>query len=127
MSSYREHSFDPNAWEPQGPPARPYNQVQWIGAAFGGLAVVAFLVDVAGQLGWVPHYFGEDSTWIVVLCGCMAVLLVNSRRAPATSTSWPARALQAPRPHPRRRHHRGRHPRRGRRHHPEVQSGDLEG
>ena len=83
MSSYREHSFDPNAWEPQGPPARPYNKVQWIGAAFGGLAVVAFLVDVAGQLGWVPHYFGEDSTWIVVLCGCMAVLLVNSRRAPA--------------------------------------------
>ena len=84
MTSYREHSFDPNAWEPQGPPARPYKGWQWAGVVLGAIAVTVFLADVAGRLGWVPRFLGDDSTSVVVLCGCMATLLVSSRRAPVT-------------------------------------------
>ena len=84
MSGYRQSSFDPSAWEPQGPPARPYTAVQWVGLVLGSLGVAAFLLETAGRLGLVPRVFAQDSTWIVVLLGCTGMMLLNSRRAPVT-------------------------------------------
>ena len=82
MSGYREHSFDPNAYEQPGRPMRPFNWVQWVGVAFmaAGLLVDAFYV--AGRLGWMPELVSTTSmAFVPVIVG---VALINSRREPGT-------------------------------------------
>ena len=81
MSGYRQHSFDPNAYEQAGRPQRPFNWVQWTGVALGGIGLVLTTLQVAGQLGWIPRWVdGSPPLFILLLLG---VVLVNSRREPA--------------------------------------------
>lgn len=80
MSGYRQSSFDPNAYEQQGGPLRPFNWVQWTGFAIGCLGLVLTALQVAGQLGWIPQWLdGSPPLFPLLLIG---VVLVNSRREP---------------------------------------------
>ena len=74
---YRQHSFDPNAYEQQGKPLRPFNWVQWSGvaAAIVGLAIDA--VYFAGKLGWSKAPL--DSPSLAMPFILLGVVLVNSR------------------------------------------------
>ena len=51
MSGYREHSFDPNAYEQPGRPLQPYNWVQWTGVAIGVLGLAIIALGLLGRLG----------------------------------------------------------------------------
>ena len=81
MSSYREHGFDPNAYEQPGPPMRPYNWVQWLGVLLGSAGVLLGTADVAGRLGWIDARIDAGTGIIVALCAS-GVVLINSRRQP---------------------------------------------
>ena len=82
MSGYREHSFDPNAYEQPGPPLKPYNMVQWTGVALGLFGTGIYLVHFAGRVGWIPKWIEEPSpAFVLPLIG---LSLINSRRAPST-------------------------------------------
>ena len=78
--SYRQHSYDPNAYEVMGPPIRPYNWVQWLGVLFAGLGVLAFLAYCAGKIGLTPEWL--DNPAPVIMLGAAGSVLVNSRRQP---------------------------------------------
>ena len=80
MSGYRQHSFDPNAYEQPGRPLRPFNWVQWAGVAIGGVGLVLTTLQVAGQLGWIPQWLDDSPPLFVLLL--LGVVLVNSRREP---------------------------------------------
>ena len=82
MAGYREHSFDPNAYEQPGRPLKPYNWVQWTGIALGSVGLVLTTLQVAGQLGWMPQWLGDSPPVFVLLL--LGVVLVNSRREPST-------------------------------------------
>ena len=79
---YRQHSFDPNAYEQPGAPLRPYNWVQWTGLALGGVGLVLTVLQVAGQLGWVPPWLDRSPPVFVLLV--LGAVLFNSRREPST-------------------------------------------
>jgi hypothetical protein len=80
MSGYRQHSFDPNAYEQPGRPLRPFNWVQWAGVAIGGVGLVVTTLQVAGQLGWIPQWLdGSQPLFVLLLIGAV---LVNSRSEP---------------------------------------------
>ena len=82
MSGYRQHSFDPNAYEQPGRPLRPYNKVQWAGIAIGSVGLVLTTVHLLGEIGWIPQWFdGSPPSFILLLLG---LVLVNSRREPST-------------------------------------------
>ena len=82
MTGYREHGFDPNAYEQPGPALKPYNWVQWTGVVFGLIGVGIYLVHFAGRFGWIPQWIDEPSpAFVLPLIG---VALINSRRAPPT-------------------------------------------
>ena len=78
MPGYRQHGFDPGHWEPQGPPLKPYNWVQWTGVGMVSLGGVAYLALIADKLGWI-HIGFHDVAGFVTL-PMMGVLLINSRR-----------------------------------------------
>ncbi|MEO6360186.1 MAG: hypothetical protein ABIO43_06395 [Sphingomicrobium sp.] len=78
MSGYREHGFDPNPYERQGPARRPFNWVQWVGLALAMLAAAIYLVYAAGRAGWMPALI--DSPMPVASLTVLAVALINSRR-----------------------------------------------
>jgi peptidoglycan/LPS O-acetylase OafA/YrhL len=80
MSGYREHSFDPNHWERQGPPIRPYNWAQWTGVGLALLGAVIVLAYLAGRVGWIPEYV--ESPMPGATLPLLGVALVNSRRQP---------------------------------------------
>ena len=82
MTGYREHSFDPNAYEQPGPPLKPYNMVQWIGVVFAVLGILAFFVWGFGRLGLIPQWIDHPAP--VIMLGAVGTMLVNSRRAPGT-------------------------------------------
>jgi hypothetical protein len=82
MSGYREHSFDPNAYEQPGRPLKPYNWVQWTGVAFVGLGLVGYLAYAADRLGWVS--LGLDNASPLIALPLIGVSLINSRRDPGT-------------------------------------------
>lgn len=82
MSGYRQHSFDPNAYEQAGAPLRPFNWVQWTGVALGGVGLVLTMAQVAGQVGWIPQWFDGSPPFFVMLL--LGAVLVNSRREPST-------------------------------------------
>lgn len=52
---YRTHQFDPNAYEEQGPPLRPYNWVQWTGVAIASVGVGLFAAYLLGKIGVLPR------------------------------------------------------------------------
>ena len=81
MSGYREHSFDPYAYEQPGRPLRPFNWVQWTGVAFEILGLGLFLVQIAAQLGWIKPFFGTGLGFAAMIIG---LTLINSRREPGT-------------------------------------------
>ena len=80
MASYRDHGFDPNAYEVMGPPLRPYNWVQWLGVALAALGLVAFLGYCAGKIGLIPNWFANPAP--VIMLGAVGSILVNTRRQP---------------------------------------------
>ena len=77
MASYREHNFDPNAYEQPGPPLRPYNWVQWTGVALEVIGLGLFLAHLAGRIGWIEPLVGSGVGLVPMIVG---VLLVYSRR-----------------------------------------------
>jgi len=81
MSGYRQHSYDPNAYERLGRTLRPFNWVQWTGVAIEVTGLILFLVTIAQKLGWITQ--GSD---IPPTSGIMLMLvgmsLINSRREP---------------------------------------------
>ena len=81
MTGYREHSFDPNAFEQPGPPLKPYNWVQWAGVAIGTVGAILVTLDVLARIGWTPRWIGDASPapFILLIVG---TVLVNSRREP---------------------------------------------
>jgi hypothetical protein len=81
MSGYREHNFDPYAYEQPGRPLRPFNWVQWTGVVFEGLGLGLFLAHLAGQIGWIAPFFGTGFGFAAMIVG---FALINSRREPAS-------------------------------------------
>ena len=83
MSGYRQDSFDPNAFEQQGRPLRPFNWVQWTGVGIASIGIALSTLHLAGWIGWTPHWVDDPSppAFIWLLLG---VVLINSRRQPAT-------------------------------------------
>jgi peptidoglycan/LPS O-acetylase OafA/YrhL len=77
MSGYREHSYDPNAYERQGPPLRPFNWVQWTGFGLGVLGAAICVYYLLGKSGWVPPI---DSPMPGAILPLLGVSLINSRR-----------------------------------------------
>lgn len=80
MSGYREHSFEPNHWEPMGPPIRPYNKVQWCGAGLIVIGFGIFLAYIAGRFGWTKAVIDDPmmSTSFMIF----GMVLINTRRHP---------------------------------------------
>ena len=81
MTGYREHNFDPYAYEQPGRPLRPFNWVQWTGVAFEVLGLGLFLAHLAAQIGWITPFFGTSLGFAAMIIG---MLLINSRREPGT-------------------------------------------
>ena len=79
MSGYREHNFDPYAYEQPGRPMRPFNWVQWTGVGFEFLGLGLFLAHLAGELGWIAPFFGTGFGFAAMIIG---LALINSRREP---------------------------------------------
>ena len=82
MSSYRETSYDPNAYERPGPPMRPYNWVQWCGVASSCVGIAIALAYLAGRIGWIPKPLESPAPGIGFLA--IGSILINSRRQPGT-------------------------------------------
>ena len=82
MTGYREHSFDPNAYEQLGRPMRPYNWVQWLGVVFASLGVLGYVAYAADRLGWIS--IGFDSPAPFISLPLVGIALINSRREPGT-------------------------------------------
>jgi hypothetical protein len=83
MTGYREHSFDPNAYEQPGPPLKPYNWVQWTGVVIGVLGMALITLGLLGRLGLIPAWLdgAPAASFVLPLIG---VALINSRREPGT-------------------------------------------
>ena len=82
MSGYREHSFDPNAYEQPGPPLKPYNWVQWTGVAIGTAGAALITLDLLGRIGLLPRWIDDPSPAPFMLL-VVGMFLLNSRRGPA--------------------------------------------
>ena len=82
MSGYREHSYDPNAYERPGRPLRPFNWVQWTGVGLMILGVVLALAHLAGAIGLIPQLAGKSAAPYTGL-PVIGLLLIQSRREPA--------------------------------------------
>jgi hypothetical protein len=93
MTGYREHGYDPNAYEQPGPVVRPYNWAQWTGVGLAAIGFVMLLLHVAGRIGWIPQWIEKPvpSAFMLMLIG---VSIINSRRHPGTD---PAPELAAER------------------------------
>lgn len=80
MSGYKQSSYEPNRWEPQGPPLRPYNWAQWTGIGFIVLGLLFEGAYFAGRAGLIPKWIDDPlPLFMFVMIGSM---LVNSRRGP---------------------------------------------
>ena len=79
MTGYRDPVYDPNAWEPQGRPLRPFNWVQWLGVALTTIGVLAYVYSAGASFGWVPKIrFQPMMAGLPLLL--IGIALVNSRR-----------------------------------------------
>jgi hypothetical protein len=83
MTGYREHGFDPNAFEQPGPPLKPYNWVQWTGVAIGTVGAALITLDLLARIGWAPQWIDAPSPVPFSLL-VIGMVLINSRRAPGT-------------------------------------------
>ena len=83
MTGYREHSFDPNAYEQPGPPLKPYNWVQWTGVAIATVGAALITLHLLGRTGLIPQWIDDPSPAPFMLL-VIGTLFVNSRRAPGT-------------------------------------------
>ena len=83
MSGYREHSFDPNAYEQPGRPLKPYNWVQWTGVAIGVLGLAIIALGLLGRFGWIPPWLDGPPAGAFML-PIIGISLINSRREPGT-------------------------------------------
>ena len=92
MSGYRQSGHDPDFTHRMGQPLRPYNGWQWLGVVFAIAGLAIALVYFAERLGWIPTLI--DSTAPVLGLVLAGVVLINSRRQPATD---PAPELAAAR------------------------------
>ena len=79
MAGYREHSFDPYAYEQPGRPMRPFNWVQWTGVALEVLGLCMFLAYLGGKLGWIAPVVKSGFGFLPMIIG---MTLINSRREP---------------------------------------------
>jgi hypothetical protein len=84
MSGYREHSFDPNAYEQLGKPLRPYNWVQWTGVALAVVGIAGYLAYFASRLGWIDIGFDNSNAPPFFTLPLLGMMLVSSRREPGT-------------------------------------------
>ena len=82
VMSYRESSYDPNAYERPGPPMRPYNWVQWSGVGMGCVGVAIALAYLAGRAGWIAQPLESSTPGIGFLM--IGSVLINSRRQPGS-------------------------------------------
>ena len=80
MTGYREHSFDPNAYEQPGPPLKPYNWVQWAGVAIGGVGAALITLYLLGKIRLIPQWVEASPAPFMLLV--VGMLLIYSRRAP---------------------------------------------
>jgi drug/metabolite transporter (DMT)-like permease len=81
VSGYRESSFDPNASD-YGPPLRPFNRWQWIGAGIGGMGILIMLAALAG--GFFHLIRADTKDWLPMgtsFCA-LGTVLISSRRQP---------------------------------------------
>ena len=83
MSGYREHSFDPNAYEQPGRPLKPYNWVQWTGVAIGVLGLAIIALGLLGRFGWIPPWL-DGPPGVSFMLPIIGISLINSRREPGT-------------------------------------------
>ena len=81
MTGYREHSFDPNAYEQPGPPLKPYNWVQWTGVAIGSVGAALITLNLLGKTGLIPQWVDSSPAPFMLLV--VGMVLINSRRGPA--------------------------------------------
>ena len=82
MTGYREHSFDPYAYEQPGRPMRPFNWVQWFGVALIVAGIAALLLYFAGRAGWIAPLV--ERVQLSTALSLIGLLLINSRREPGT-------------------------------------------
>jgi hypothetical protein len=82
MTGYRQHSFDPNAYEQPGPPLRPFTWVQWLGFALGLVGLALSLAYLVGDLGWIEPVTDSAAPSLALMLAGAA--LINSRRGPAS-------------------------------------------
>jgi hypothetical protein len=92
MSGYREHSFDPNAYERQGPPMRPFNWVQWTGVVLACIGIAIDIAYVGSAFGWWPKVLNTPAVSSTPLI--FGMIMITSRRQPVTD---PAPELAAAR------------------------------
>ena len=78
MAGYREHSYDPSAYE-VGRPLRPYNKVQWTGLGLQMLALAAYAYYFATEAGWVPD-LGVNTMMFGLPLLITGMMLTYSRR-----------------------------------------------
>ena len=86
MSSYREHSFDPNGGSTDSRPMRPFNWVQWIGAGLVVAGVAVIVGAFLSRLGWVAPEVHDWLTSGTAFC-VLGTVLINSRRESISLTS----------------------------------------
>ncbi|MFL6727311.1 MAG: hypothetical protein ACJ8FS_12485 [Sphingomicrobium sp.] len=81
MTGYRDRSsFDP--YGAASRPARPFNAVQWLGAALLAASVALNVAFLAGEAGWLPKWNATPALATDPMI--FGVLLMNSRREPST-------------------------------------------
>ena len=92
MNSYRQSSYDPEAYEQPGRPLKPYSALQWAGVALGTVGIALFLLNLAGRLGWMPQWVDDPSpaSFILTMIG---LALIYSRREPPTIVGEEQRAM----------------------------------
>ena len=80
MSGYSESSFDPNPGASRDSrPARPFNWVQWIGAALVVAGAAVIVAAFLSRLGWLPPQVHDWLTSGTAFC-VLGTVLINSRR-----------------------------------------------
>jgi len=76
--SYRQSSYQPLAYDLQGPPLRPFDGKQKIGVAMVAAALLVFAYSLVSETGLVPPI--HASTVPAAPLSLIGMLLIHSRR-----------------------------------------------